>query len=138
MKCRVFATQYHGYTRREVALPHRRLKSQGGYNVRLSRGGHRAKVRVKEVGPWNIYDDYWSSRRTYEKMNRWDHLRHLPRCTPWAQAAYFRNYNDGRDQYRRKVANPAGIDLTPRAARALGLRKYQNAWIYVRYPWVRR
>jgi flagellar biosynthesis regulator FlaF len=138
LRCKVFATQYHGYTRREVALPHVRLKRQGGYNVRLRRGGHRAKVRVKEVGPWNIYDNYWSSRRSYEKMNRWDHLRHLRRCTPWAQAAYFRNYNRGKDQYGRRVTNPAGVDLTPRVARALGLRKYQNAWIYVRYPWVRR
>ena len=138
LKCRVFATQYHGYTRREVALPNVQLKRQGGYNVRLRRGGHKAKVRVKEVGPWNIYDNYWNARRSYERMNRWDHLRHLPRCTPWAQAAYFRNYNRGKDQYGRRVTNPAGVDLTPRVARALGLRKYQNAWVYVRYPWVRR
>ena len=69
-------------------------------------------------------------------MNRWDHLRHLSRCTPWAQASYYGNYNRGRDQYGRKVTNPAGIDLTPRAARGLGLRKYQNAWVYVRFPWV--
>jgi flagellar biosynthesis regulator FlaF len=138
VRCRVFATQYQGYTRREVALPYWRLKSAGGFRVRLSRGGHRAKARVKEVGPWNIYDNYWNSRRAYERMNKWDDLRHLPRCTPWAQAAYFRNYNHGRDQYGRKVTNPAGVDLTPRVARALGLKKYQNAWIYVRYPWVRR
>jgi hypothetical protein len=138
LTCRVFATQYHGYTRREVALPHWRPKWEGGFNVRLRRGGHKAKVRVKEVGPWNIYDNYWSSRRSYEQMKRWKDLRHLSRCTPWAQAAYFRNYNHGKDQYGRRVTNPAGVDLTPRVARALGLRKYQNAWIYVRYPWVRR
>ena len=138
LKCKVFATQYHGYTRREVALPHWRLKDKGSLNVRLKRGGHKAKVRVKEVGPWNIYDNYWNARRSYERMNRWDHLRHLPRCTPWAHAAYFRNYNRGKDQYGRPVTNPAGVDLTPRVARALGLKKYQNAWIYVRYPWVRR
>ena len=138
LTCRVFATQYHGYTRREVALPHWRPKWEGGFNVRLRRGGHKAKVRVKEVGPWNIYDNYWSSRRSYEQMKRWKDLRHLSRCTPWAQAAYFRNYNHGKDQYGRRVTNPAGVDLTPRVARALGLSKYQNAWIYVRYPWVRR
>lgn len=136
VKCRVFATQYNGFTRREVALPYVRLKREGGFNVRLKRGDHIAKVRVKEVGPWNIYDNYWNSRRAYEKKNRWDDLRHLPRCTPWAQAAYFRNYNHGKDQYGRRVTNPAGVDLTPRVARALGLKKYQNAWIYVRYPWV--
>ncbi len=138
LKCKVFATQYHGYTRREVALPHWRLKHKGGFNVRLKRGGHKAKVRVKEAGPWNTYDNYWNSRRSYESMNKWKDLRHLPRCTPWAQAAYFRNYNHGKDQYGRRVTNPAGVDLTPRVARALGLKKYQNAWIYVRYPWVRR
>ena len=138
VRCRVFATQYHGYTRREVALPHVHLKREGGFNVRLKRGGHKTKVRVKEVGPWNIYDNYWNSRRAYESKKDWEHLRHLPRCTPWAQAAYFRNYNHGKDQYGRRVTNPAGVDLTPRVARALGLKKYQNTWIYVRYPWVRR
>jgi hypothetical protein len=132
VRCRVFATQYHGYTRYEVALPHKKLKFDGGFRVRLRRGDHRARARVKEVGPWNIRDNYWQSRR-YRDM--WDNL---PRCKPEAQAAYFNNYNRGRDQFGRKVLNPAGVDLTPRVARRLGLRKYQNAWIYVRYPWVRR
>jgi hypothetical protein len=132
VRCRVFATQYHGYTRYEVALPHKKLKFDGGFRVSLRRGDHRARARVKEVGPWNIRDNYWQSRR-YRDM--WDDL---PRCKPEAQAAYFNNYNRGRDQFGRKVLNPAGVDLTPRVARRLGLRKYQNAWIYVRYPWVRR
>jgi hypothetical protein len=132
VRCRVFATQYIGYTRYEVALPHKKIKFDGGYRVRLRRGDHRARARVKEVGPWNIRDNYWQSRR-YRDM--WDNL---PRCKPEAQAAYFNNYNRGRDQFGRKVLNPAGVDLTPRVARNLGLRKYQNAWIYVRYPWVRR
>ena len=133
VRCRVFATQYIGYTRYEVALPHKKLKFDGGYRVRLRRGDHRVRrAPVKEVGPWNIRDNYWQSRR-YRDM--WDNL---PRCTPEARAAYFRNYNRGRDQFGRKVLNPAGVDLTPRVARKLGLRKYQNAWIYVRYPWVRR
>jgi hypothetical protein len=64
--------------------------------------------------------------------------RNLPRCKPEAQAAYFREYNRGKDEFGREVLNPAGVDLTPRVARALGLKQYQNAWIYVRYPWVRR
>jgi hypothetical protein len=132
VSCKVFATQYHGYTRYEVALPHKKLKFDGGFRVRLRRGDHRTRAPVKEVGPWNIRDNYWQSRR-YRDM--WDDL---PRCKPEAQAAYFNNYNRGRDQFGRKVLNPAGVDLTPRVARRLGLRKYQNAWIYVRYPWVRR
>jgi hypothetical protein len=132
VRCKVFATQYHGYTRYEVALPHKKLKFDGGFRVRLRRGDHRTRAPVKEVGPWNLRDNYWQSRR-YRDM--WDDL---PRCKPEAQAAYFNNYNRGRDQFGRKVLNPAGVDLTPRVARRLGLRKYQNAWIYVRYPWVRR
>ena len=132
VRCKVFATQYIGYTRYEVALPHKKLKFDGGFRVRLRRGAHHARAPVKEVGPWNIRDNYWQSRR-YRDM--WDDL---PRCKPEAQAAYFNNYNGGRDQFGRKVLNPAGVDLTPRVARRLGLKKYQNAWIYVRYPWVRR
>ncbi len=132
VRCKVFATQYNGYTRYEVALPHKKLKFDGGYRVRLRRGGHHARAPVKEVGPWNIRDNYWQSRR-YRDM--WDDL---PRCKPEAQAAYFNNYNRGEDQFGREVLNPAGVDLTPRVARKLGLRRYQNAWIYVRYPWVRR
>jgi hypothetical protein len=132
VRCKVFATQYIGYTRYEVALPHKKLKFDGGFRVRLRRGDHTVRAPVKEVGPWNTRDNYWQSRR-YRDM--WDDL---PRCKPEAQAAYFNNYNRGRDQFGRKVLNPAGVDLTPRVARRLGLRKYQNAWIYVRYPWMRR
>jgi hypothetical protein len=132
VRCRVFATQYHGYTRYEVALPHKKLKKQGGYRIRIRRGERRVSAPVREVGPWNIRDNYWQSRR-YRDM--WDDL---PRCKPEAQVAYFRNYHRGRDQFGRKVLNPAGVDLTPRVARRLGLKKYENAWVYVRYPWVRR
>ncbi len=62
----------------------------------------------------------------------------LPRCRPEAQAAYFQNYNGGKDEFGREVLNPAGVDLTPAVARDLRLAKYQNAWVYVNYPWVRR
>jgi hypothetical protein len=134
--CRVFATQYIGHTRYEVALPHRTLKRKFlNGNVRrvsIRRDDHRTRAPVKEVGPWNIRDNYWRSRR-YRDM--W---KDLPRCKPEAEAAYFNNYNRGRDQFGRKVLNPAGVDLTPRVARRLGLRRYQNAWVYVRYPWVGR
>ena len=60
----------------------------------------------------------------------------LPRGVHEAQAAYYNNYNGGRDEFGRKVLNPAGVDLTPAVAAKLGLRKYQNAWIYVYMPWV--
>ena len=132
VSCRVFATQYNGFTRSEVALPHKSLKFKGGYSVRVQRGNHATKARVKEVGPWNIRDNYWQGRK-----NR-DMWRNLPRCTPEAQAAYFDNYNRGRDQYGRKVLNPAGIDLTPRVASKLGLKRHENAWVNVRFPRVGR
>jgi hypothetical protein len=127
---RVFATQYRGYTRYEVALPHRQLKFRGGYRIRIRNGGHRISVPIKEVGPWNIHDNYWDKRR--------DMWKNLPRGKPEAEAAYYNNYNRGRDEFGRKVLNPAGVDLTPRAARKLGLRKYQNAWVSLSLPQKRR
>ena len=133
--CKVFATQYIGHTKKEVALPSTKAR---GHTVKIRRGHHATKARVKDVGPWNTIDNYWNSHRTYEKMRRWKDLRHLPRCKPWAEAAYRNNYNHGKDQFGRKVLNPAGIDLTPRVARRLGLRKFENDWVTVRFPWVRR
>ena len=130
LTCYVFATQYWGYTNYEVALPHRALKFAGGYGVGLRRGGFVANAPVKEVGPWNTYDNYWQYGR---HRTMW---KDLPRCKPEAQAAFFNNYNNGRDEYGRKVLNPAGVDLTPAVARRLGLKLYQNAWIYVRFTWV--
>ncbi|ABG04054.1 hypothetical protein Rxyl_1088 [Rubrobacter xylanophilus DSM 9941] len=134
--CRVYATWYRGYTRYEVALPHKKLKFDGGYRVRISHQGHRAWAPVKEVGPWNTRDNYWQSRR-YRDM--WDDL---PRCVPEAQAAYFNNYNGGKDQFGRQVLNPAGVDLTLAVAGRMGIkRKLQNRGVirvYVYYPWVRR
>ncbi|MFL6059276.1 MAG: hypothetical protein ACJ732_10265 [Rubrobacteraceae bacterium] len=135
VKCQVFATQYRGFTRYEVALPHRNLKDRfvarkKARRVVITRNRHQITPPVKEVGPWNIRDNYWQSRR---KRDKFDNLR---RCKPEAEAAYFNNYNHGKDQFGRKVLNPAGVDLTPRAAKRLGLRKFQNAWVWVRYPWV--
>jgi hypothetical protein len=135
--CEVFATQYRGYTRYEVALPHRALKDKylagkGARKVTIARKKGRIKAPVKEVGPWNIRDNYWQPRK---RRDMWSNLK---RCKPEAEAAYFDNYNRGEDQFGREVLNPAGVDLTPRAAKRLGLRKYQNAWVKVRYPWVGR
>lgn len=127
---KVYATQYNGYTTYEVALPYRNLKYNGGYRVYLDRNNRGAWAPVKEVGPWNTYDNWWA-----KPSNRvmW---KNLSRGVPEAQAAYYSNYNRGRDEFGRKVLNPAGVDLTPAAAAKLGLRKYQNAWIWVYIPWV--
>lgn len=129
---RIFATQYDGYTRFEAALPHRGLKFGDRPEVPIIRGKRSIRPRIKEVGPWNTYDNYW---RSGKERDDWSDLR---RCVPEARAAYYNNYNNGKDEFGRKVLNPAGVDLTPRAARGLGLDRYQNAWVAVRFPFVRR
>jgi hypothetical protein len=118
---KVFATQYDGYTRYEAAMPHRKLKFDGGYKVYLSRSGYEDWAPVKEVGPWNTYDNWWDRSR---KRTMW---KDLSRGLPEAEAAYYDTYNRGRDEFGRKVLNPAGIDLTPAVAAKLGLGKYENA-----------
>ena len=134
LRCKVFATQYVGYTEREVALPHRNLKFGRQPRVRIWRvsGGPSVGPRVKEVGPWNTYDNYWvrnKDRTMYERV---------PRCKPQAQVAYYQNFNKGKDEFGREVLNPAGVDLTPDVARSMDLKEYQNAWVWVRFPWVHR
>lgn len=129
---RVFATQYRGYTRFEAALPHRALKFGDRPEVPIMRGKRAIRPRIKEVGPWNTRDNYW---RKGKKRDMWSDL---PRCIPEARSAYYRDYNNGKDEFGRKVLNPAGVDLTPRAAKRLGLDRYQNAWVAVRFPFARR
>lgn len=139
-RCRtIHASWYRSSTERgnnyEVALPHKKLKFKGGFRVRVIHQGSSAKVPVKEVGPWNIRDNYWAKRK---HRDRW---RDLPRCKPQAEAAFFGDYNKGEDQYGRVVANPAGIDLTLKAAKRMGIRKkLKNKGILkvdVRFPWLR-
>jgi hypothetical protein len=100
--------------------------------VPIIRGKRSIRPRIKEVGPWSIHDNYW---RSGKKRDMW---KNLPRYKPGAQAAYYRNYNRGKDEFGREVLNPAGVDLTPTAARRLGLDRYQSAWVAVRFPWMRR
>jgi hypothetical protein len=134
IQCHVFATQYNGYTRREVALPYSKLKFGRRPRVHIRRvsGGQRVRPKVKEAGPWNAHDNYWMPRK-HRKM-----FKRVPRCKPEAQVAYYQNFNKGKDEYGREVLNPAGVDVTPAVARNMGLKRYQNAWVYVRFPWVHR
>ena len=134
IRCNVFATQYNGYTRREVALPYSKLKfgRRPRVHIRRTSGGPRVGPRVKDAGPWNIHNNYWARMKQRTKFT------HVPRCKPEAQVAYYQNFNGGKDEYGREVLNPAGVDLTPAVARDMGLKKYQNAWVYVRFPWVHR
>lgn len=132
--CKVFATQYIGYTSYEASLPHRTLKFGSRPRVVIKRvnGNVAVRPRIKEVGPWNTYDNYWQTRKN---RTMW---KSLSRCVPEAHAAYYRNFNRGKDEFGREVLNPAGVDLTPAVASDLRLGRYQNAWVYVKFPWVRR
>ena len=63
--------------------------------------------------------------------------RKLPRCKPQAQAAYFRDFNRGKDQFGREVLNPAGVDLTPRRRPQHGPEEStRTTWVRVHFPWV--
>ena len=68
--------------------------------------------------------------------------RDLPRCVPEAQAAFFRNYNGGKNQFGNPVTNPAGIDVTPEVARRMHVWKKLRfeglLKVRVHFPWVRR
>ncbi|MGW9441182.1 SH3 domain-containing protein [Streptomyces sp. NPDC055607] len=108
----VGGTTANGHVIRErdhfVALPSRRmLASDGGreYRVRLCYKGRCETAPVWDVGPWNTRDDYWNPPAQRETW------RDLPQGRPEAQAAFQNGYNGGLDEFGRRVANPAGIDV---------------------------
>lgn len=112
-----------------AALPSRLgLAARGGgeRTVQVCAAGRCVFVPVWDVGPWNTKDDYWNPRR-----QMWTDL---PRGKPAAQAAYQDGYHRGRDEFGRRVANPAGIDLADRAFLD-GLQLRDNAWVQVRFLW---
>jgi len=146
--CYVFATQFD-LDEIGVALPDKYIKfanlgwpipekykkyySKPPYKVEIMRDGFREEFEVVDVGPWNEDDNYWDLpewlnigggpyRRTFDELSV---------CMPEAQAAFERNFNNGRDQFGRIVLNPAGIDLTFEAAKMLGLNYLENAWITI-------
>jgi hypothetical protein len=115
-----------------VALPSRRALSPRGtndYTVKVcASNGRCAFAPVWDVGPWNTRDDYWNPS---SKRQEW---KDLPQGMPEAQAAKQKGYNGGRDQFKRKVANPAGIDLGDGIFwDALKLK--DNSWVTVDYLW---
>lgn len=114
-----------------VALPSRRGladRGSGNYSVQVctSDNSRCEWAPVWDVGPWNTKDDYWNADR-----QMWTDL---PQGTPQAQAAYLEDYNGGKDQFGREVANPAGIDLADGTFWD-GLRLSDNAWVNVTYEW---
>ncbi|WP_116041723.1 hypothetical protein [Amycolatopsis palatopharyngis] len=114
-----------------VALPSRRglaNKGSGNYTVQVctSDNARCEWAPVWDVGPWNTKDDYWNADR-----EMWTDL---PQGKPQAQAAYQDGYNGGKDQFGRRVANPAGIDLADGTFWD-GLKLADNAWVNVTYEW---
>lgn len=118
-----------------VALPSRRglsARGRGEYSVKVCAGNGRCSwAPVWDVGPWNTTDDYWSPSGIRQSW------RDLPQGRPQADAAHRDGYNGGRDQFGRRVANPAGIDLADGTFwDALQLR--DNSWVHVTYLWTGR
>ena len=132
----VGGTTANGHTIRSrdhfVALPSRRGlagKNSGNYSVQVCASNGRCEwAPVWDVGPWNTKDDYWNPSATREMW------KDLPQGKPEAQAAYENNYNGGKDQYGRNVANPAGIDLADGTFWD-GLKLTTNSWVTVTYLW---
>jgi hypothetical protein len=118
---------------RFVALPSRRaLASNGGseYQVRVCYPvtGRCTTTSVWDVGPWNTKDDYWNPSSIREMW------KNLPQGKPEAQAAYQDGYNGGLDQFGRRVANPAGIDIAD-GSFWIDLGMSNNDWVNVTYLW---
>jgi hypothetical protein len=172
MTARVFATQYNPNTPGsvEVAVPDQcakfaalantaALKSVGcpagyalglDYRVVVARdSGQSAAIPVRDVGPWNIDDNYWDFGPGSSRPRR--RFGDLPPGTPEAQAAYYNSYNASSnckslsntptghagpaDQFGRCVLNPGGLDLSVAAASQLGLGNLQNEWVTVSFLW---
>lgn len=118
---------------RFVALPSRRaLASNGGseYQVRVCypATGKCTTTSVWDVGPWNTKDDYWNPSGTREMW------KDLPQGKPESQAAYQDGYNGGLDQFGRRPANPAGIDIAD-GTFWTDLGMSNNDWVNVTYLW---
>ncbi len=166
---RVYATQYHPTTQGsvEVAVPDKcakfaalrwtdPLSRQGcpaGYRLDLDYrvvvrrdNGRQEILPVKEVGPWNVDDNYWAGPGSPRPRRM---FTDLPRGVPEAQAARS-GYNTrpcnnlngtpsgrsaGADQFGRCVLNPAGIDLSVEAASRLGLGNLENEVVTVTFLW---
>src|SRR4051794_25483550 len=114
---------------RFVALPFTgALASDGGaeFQVRVTYGDRSVVLPVWDVGPWNTRDDYWSPTRRYGD---------LPAGQPMAHAAYNQGYNNGRDEFGRRIRTPNGIDIADGAFwDDLGMR--ESDWVQVTFLWM--
>ena len=106
------------------------LSSNGGneYQVLIEYKGRSVVLPVWDVGPWNIDDNYWDP----PEKRRW---KGLPQGTPQAAAAYFSDYNHGRDGKGREVKSPAGIDIADGAFwHDLGMT--ESDWVTITFLWM--
>ncbi len=114
---------------RFVALPSwSALSSRGGaeYQVRVTYRNRSVVLPVWDVGPWNTRDDYWATGRRYGD---------LPVGLPMAQAARQQGYNNGRDEFGRRIRQPNGIDIADGAFwDDLGMT--DSDWVEVTFLWL--
>ncbi|MBV8303693.1 MAG: hypothetical protein JOZ04_05750, partial [Acidimicrobiia bacterium] len=168
---RVFATDYNPNTSGsiEVSVPDKCVKFAAlgdtadlsnfhcgpgypvglDYRVLITRdNGQSMYIPVKDVGPWNIDDNYWDpADSSYPRPRRL--FGDLPRMTPESQAAYYNGYNSvsnctnldgspsghsgGADQFGRCVLNPSAVDISIPAASQLGFSGAE--WITASFLW---
>ena len=168
---RVFATRYDPNTTGsvEVAVPDKCVKFAAlgdtndlanfhcgpgypvglDYRVLVTRdNGQSLYIPVKDVGPWNIDDNYWDpADSSYPRPRRL--YGDLARGTPESQAAYYNNYNTvancgnldgspsghagGADQFGRCVLNPSAVDISTAAAAQFGFSGAE--WVTASFLW---
>jgi peptidoglycan hydrolase-like protein with peptidoglycan-binding domain len=78
------------------ALPYRFPGARPPVEVAYPVTGKTVIISLEDVGPWNINDPYWETNSRPQAESGWD--------------------------TRKRKTNLAGIDLTPAAAKALGLK----------------
>jgi hypothetical protein len=138
---RIFATRQGRVGRRtangHIIKPRDRFVALPSWGVLSSRNGYEYQVRVTyrdrsvvlpvwDVGPWNTSDDYWSPDRRYSD---------LPPGLPMAQAARQQGYNNGRDEFGRRIRQPNGIDIADGAFwDDLGMT--DSDWVDVTFLWL--
>jgi hypothetical protein len=138
---RIFATRQGRVGRRtangHIIKPRDRFVALPSWGVLSSRNGYEYQVRVTyrdrsvvlpvwDVGPWNTHDDYWLPDRRYSD---------LPPGLPMAQAARQQGYNNGRDEFGRRIRQPNGIDIADGAFwDDLGMT--DSDWVEVTFLWL--
>jgi len=140
----IYATRFDtsSYT---VAIPDKCIKFANGGATRCSDGyeyGQNYSVRVKytnsvkvtvgESGPWNVDDNFWATTSDPQPRRL---FTDLPLGMPESQAAYFDDYNGGKDQFGRTVTSPVAIDLADQVSIDIGLAVGKNDWVTVTYLW---